>query len=133
MNEFRPGFKFDYVLFGKKFISVFFSFFSAHFHSLKTSSHDPGCTFSYVQLTTSIGYSKWVSYLTDPSFNASTVYAGISGLGSEYTMKDFEESLVINVMAAILVGLAIVMPLLMMHPRFRSRPQGIVTVTHEHF
>jgi len=81
----------------------------------------------------SIGYSKWVSYLRDPSFNATTAYAGISGLGPEYTRKEFEESLVINVMAATLVGLAIVMPVLIMHPRFRFRPQRIITVTHDHY
>jgi hypothetical protein len=70
--------------------------------------------------------------LTDPSFNGSTVFAGVSGVGPEYTMKDFEESLVINVMAATLVGLAIVVPVVMLHPRFRPKTQEI-TLMHEHF
>jgi len=79
-----------------------------------------------------VGYSKWVPYLSDPSFNASTIYGGVPGVNPEYTIKDFEESLLINVMAAALVGLAIVFPLLLMQAKFRSKPSTTITAT-EHF
>ena len=81
----------------------------------------------------SIAYTKWVPYLLDPRFNTSAAFAGINTLGPSYTRIMFEESLVINVMAACLIGLAMVMPVLVMNPNFRFRPQRIITVTHDRY
>ena len=75
----------------------------------------------------SIAYSKWVPYMTDPMFNRTRAFAGVSSMGPEYTHEMFAESMVINTLAAALVGLAIVMPILVLHPKFRNRSQRMNT------
>jgi hypothetical protein len=45
----------------------------------------------------------------------------------------FAESLVINVLGACLVGLALVMPVILINPVFRFRPQRVITVTHDRY
>jgi len=68
-------------------------------------------------------YSKWVKYI-DLNFD--------DGLSAE----QFQESLVVNSLGAALIGLLFVVPILLLHPRFRTRPQSqILTVTssnHHH-
>ncbi len=81
----------------------------------------------------SVAYSKWVPYLTDPKFNSTRAFSGVSNLGPQYTPEMFAESMVINVLAAALIGLVVVMPILVLHPKFRNRPQRIVTVTHDRY
>jgi len=83
--------------------------------------------------TLSVAYSKWVPYLTDPKFNSTRAFSGVSNLGPQYTPEMFAESMVINVLAAALIGLVVVMPILVLHPKFRNRPQRIVTVTHDRY
>ena len=77
----------------------------------------------------SIVYSKWVPYLMNPGFNVTA--AGPKG--GQYTNKEFAESMVVNTLAAALIGLVIVMPILVLHPKFRNRPQRIMTVTHDRY
>lgn len=81
----------------------------------------------------SLAYNKWVPYLFDPTFNKSTALAGLNNVGPAYDEKYFEESLVINVMGAALILLAVVIPLIVSYPKFRYRPQRIVTVTHDRY
>jgi len=83
--------------------------------------------------TLSIAYTKWVPYLLDPRFNISAAFAGINTLGPTYTRDMFAESLVINVLGACLVGLALVMPVILINPVFRFRPQRVITVTHDRY
>jgi len=86
--------------------------------------------------TLSVFYSKWVPYLTDPQFNISTTTNGIiqpNPNNQEYKAKYFEESLTVNALGASLIALAIVMPILVLHPKFRFRPQRIITVTHDRY
>ena len=91
------------------------------------------CTFNSLS---SVFYSKWVPYLTDPQFNISTTTNGIiqpNPNNQEYKAKYFEESLTVNALGASLIALAIVMPILVLHPKFRFRPQRIITVTHDRY
>jgi len=81
----------------------------------------------------SLAYNKWVPYLFDSTFNESTALAGLNTLGPVYKEEHFEESLCINVMGAALVLLAVVIPLIVSYPKFRYRPQRIVTVTHDRY
>jgi len=81
----------------------------------------------------SLAYNKWVPYLFDSTFNKSTALAGLNNVGPAYDEKYFEESLVINVMGGALVILAVVIPLIVSYPKFRYRPQRIVTVTHDRY
>jgi hypothetical protein len=74
-----------------------------------------------------------VPYLLDPRFNISAAFAGINTLGPTYTRDMFAESLVINVMGACLIGLALVMPVILINPTFRFRPQRVITVTHDRY
>lgn len=80
----------------------------------------------------SSAYAKWVPYLTDRSFKAETALAS-SQLGPEYTHDMMEESLVVNVFGAVLILLAVVMPLIISTRKFRYRPQRVVTVTHDRY
>ena len=50
-----------------------------------------------------------------------------------YTDEKMWESITVNVLAAALVGLVVVMPILVLHPKFRNRPQRIITVTHDRY
>ena len=50
-----------------------------------------------------------------------------------YTDAMMWESITVNVLAAALVGLVVVMPILVLHPKFRNRPQRIITVTHDRY
>ena len=72
-------------------------------------------------------------YLTDRYFNASTALSGLTNIGPRYTEKMFVESLTINALAAGLIGLAVVIPIIVSYPKFRYRPQRIVTVTHDRY
>jgi len=86
--------------------------------------------------TLSVVYSKWVPYLLEGSdFNKTLDSKLLSGdkFKDGYTTKIFAESMVINVLGAALVGLVIVMPILVLHPKFRFRPQRIITVTHDRY
>jgi len=78
------------------------------------------------------GYSLWVPYsnLTSEVFNHATV---LKETGIDYTHEKFMETMVINALAAALFGLVIVMPILVLHPKFRNRPQRIITVTHDRY
>ena len=81
-------------------------------------------------------YSKWVPYLLEGSdFNKTLDSKLLSGdkFKDGYTTQIFAESMVINVLGAALVGLVIVMPILVLHPKFRFRPQRIITVTHDRY
>lgn len=69
----------------------------------------------------------------DRYFNETTALSGVSSLGAEYTHEMFVESVTINVMAAALVALAIVIPVIVQYPKFRYRPQRIVTVSHDRY
>lgn len=80
-----------------------------------------------------VAYTKWVPYLMDRRFNRTKAFAGINSLGPEYSLDTFQESLVINALVAALIGLAIAMPILVLHPKFRYRPQRIITVTHDRY
>jgi len=71
----------------------------------------------------SVNYSKWVPFLMK-SMRSPDI---------EYTKEMFEESMIVNAMAAALIGLAVVMPILVLHPKFRNRPQRIITVTHDRY
>ena len=72
-------------------------------------------------------------YLSDRTFNRTTALTGLSSLGPEYTADMFVESMVINALAAGLVALAILIPVVVAAPAFRYRPQRIVTVTHDRY
>ena len=83
------------------------------------------CLFTFAQLpcSSSVNYSKWVPFLMK-SMRSPDI---------EYTKEMFEESMIVNAMAAALIGLAVVMPILVLHPKFRNRPQRIITVTHDRY
>jgi len=72
----------------------------------------------------SVANRLWVPYLWQNS--DTPIHEG-------YTDQMFMESLIINAMAAGLIGLVIVMPILVLHPKFRNRPQRIITVTHDRY
>ena len=75
----------------------------------------------------------WVPALS-PTFNRESALAGLSSFGpDEYTQSMFEESLVINTLGAAMIALAILLPLILTYPRFKYRPQRIVTVTHDRY
>ena len=81
----------------------------------------------------SIAYSKWVPYLTDPRFNRSTALTGLARLGPEYDHSMMAESLTVNALAAGLVALAVLVPCVVANPRFRFRPQRVITVAHDRY
>ena len=84
----------------------------------------------------SLDYSKWVPQLTE-YFSDSLQSLNNSGNGNtptdDQSQKYFEQALVINALGAALIGLIIVMPILVLHPKFRFRPQRIITVTHDRY
>ena len=65
----------------------------------------------------SLGYSKWDPHLT---FNASAL---INLTPQESTPATAEESVCINVIGAIMIALAVLIPLIVSYPKFRYRPQ----------
>ena len=104
-------------------------------HSSPSQTHSPksNSCITHANLLRSLAYNKWVPYLFDSTFNKSTALAGLNNVGPAYDEKYFEESLVINVMGGALVILAVVIPLIVSYPKFRYRPQRIVTVTHDRY
>ena len=88
--------------------------------------------YNIIFLSSSIAYSKWVPYIFDLEFNATTALAGLETLGPRYTHDYFHQSIVINALGIGLVLLGIVMSLLVSHPRFRTRPSGVTTITVTH-
>lgn len=76
--------------------------------------------------TLSIGYKEWVKFAVNPSL-WSVIDTG------EYK-KDgmFAESIVINTLGAALIALLFTVPILLLYPKFRYRPQRIITVTTHH-
>ena len=98
-----------------KFVSCF-CFFYTHLHPLF-----------------SIAYSKWVPALIDPNFNRTNALLQFGTKNPNYTQEMFTESLVVNSLGAALVALVIIMPILVLHPKFRNRPQRIITVTHDRY
>ena len=74
----------------------------------------------------SIGYTKWVDFVPNPSLWRVQ--------DPEEYSKDgmFQESLVINSLGAALFALLFVVPILLLYPKFRYRPQRIITVTTHH-
>ena len=101
-----------------------------HTHSPHSNSSSTHANFHPFR---SLAYNKWVPYLFDSTFNKSTALAGLNNVGPAYDERYFEESLVINVMGGALVILAVVIPLIVSYPKFRYRPQRIVTVTHDRY
>jgi len=85
--------------------------------------------------TLSLDYSKWVPQLTE--YFSDSLRLNNSGNGNtptdDQSQKYFEQALVINALGAALIGLIIVMPILVLHPKFRFRPQRIITVTHDRY
>ena len=83
----------------------------------------------------SLDYSKWVPQLTE--YFSDSLRLNNSGNGNtptdDQSQKYFEQALVINALGAALIGLIIVMPILVLHPKFRFRPQRIITVTHDRY
>jgi len=79
----------------------------------------------------SIAYDKWVPYLMSDNFDAGNILKPI--FNEPYTSRMFWESMTVNILAAALVGLVVVMPILVLHPKFRNRPQRIITVTHDRY
>jgi len=79
------------------------------------------------------GYSQWVPFLMNENFDKNAVLKDSAGESIPYTTEMFMETLSINVLAAALIGLVIVMPILVLHPKFRNRPQRIITVTHDRY
>lgn len=87
-------------------------------------------------LSLSVAYSKWVPYFMSKvtknnQFEPNNALQPLSS--TPYTDDMFWESMTINVLAAALVGLVVVMPILVLHPKFRNRPQRIITVTHDRY
>lgn len=63
--------------------------------------------------------------------NRASLADGDSAAGptSVYTQRMFEESLAINTLGVALLALAVVVPLVVLYPKFRFRPQRVITVT----
>lgn len=80
----------------------------------------------------SVAYSKWVIFLQTEDFDRSTVLND-EGLNIPYTDEMFAETLSVNFIAVFLIAIVIVMPILVLHPKFRNRSQRIVTVTNDRF
>merc|ERR1712213_121578 len=76
--------------------------------------------------TLSIGYKKWVRFAAFPSLWST------EDQDEEYTERMFEESIVINTLGAALLALMFTVPILLLYPKFRYRPQRIITVTTHH-
>ena len=73
----------------------------------------------------------------DPNYN---ITQALQSTGERVTDKVFSkvpdvvsESLVVNCLGAALVALVVIMPILVLHPKFRNRPQRIITVTHDRY
>jgi len=73
----------------------------------------------------------------DPNYN---ITQALQSTGEKVTDKVFSkvpdvvsESLVVNCLGAALVALVVIMPILVLHPKFRNRPQRIITVTHDRY
>ncbi len=69
----------------------------------------------------------------DPYFNRTTALSGLATLGAEYTHEKFAEALTINALAATLIAAAVVMSVIVMYPKFRSRPQTHVAVANDRY
>ena len=80
----------------------------------------------YILHTYSIGYKEWVRFAAFPSLWST------EDQDEEYTEKMFEESIVINTLGAALLALMFTVPILLLYPKFRYRPQRIITVTTHH-
>ena len=80
----------------------------------------------------SVAYSKWVIFLQTEDFDRSSVLND-QGLNVPYTDEMFAETLSVNFIAVFLIAIVIVMPILVLHPKFRNRSQRIVTVTNDRF
>ena len=74
----------------------------------------------------SIGYTKWVDFAMNPSLWSIQNPEEYSKAGM------FQESLVINTLGAALIALLFSVPILLLYPKFRYRPQRIITVTTHH-
>ena len=73
----------------------------------------------------------------DPNYN---ITQALQSTGERVTERVFSkvpnvvsESLVVNCLGAALVALVVIMPILVLHPKFRNRPQRIITVTHDRY
>ena len=73
----------------------------------------------------------------DPNYNRTQA---LRPTGEKITYEVFSsvpdfvsESLVVNCLGAAMVALVVIMPILVLHPKFRSRPQRIITVTHDRY
>ena len=78
----------------------------------------------------SVAYSKWVIFLQTEDF---ATVLNDEGLNIPYTDEMFAETLSVNFIAVFLIAIVIVMPILVLHPKFRNRSQRIVTVTNDRF
>jgi len=82
----------------------------------------------------SVSYSQWVPMFMSKVTNQLEPNNALQPLSSDRNTDDIMwESITINVLAAALVGLVVVMPILVLHPKFRNRPQRIITVTHDRY
>ena len=86
----------------------------------------------FLSLHYSVAYSKWVIFLQTEDFDRSSVLND-QGLNVPYTDEMFAETLSVNFIAVFLIAIVIVMPILVLHPKFRNRSQRIVTVTNDRF
>lgn len=79
--------------------------------------------------TLSIGYKEWVKFAANPS-----LWSIQDDLEQDQYKKDgmFAESIVINTLGAALIALLFTVPILLLYPKFRYRPQRIITVTTHH-
>ena len=71
-------------------------------------------------------------FLQTEDFDRSSVLND-QGLNVPYTDEMFAETLSVNFIAVFLIAIVIVMPILVLHPKFRNRSQRIVTVTNDRF
>jgi len=85
-------------------------------------------------LNLSYSYSQWVPMFMSKVTNQFEPNNALQPLSSDRNTDDIMwESMTINILAAALVGLVVVMPILVLHPKFRNRPQRIITVTHDRY
>lgn len=104
--------------------------------NFKFWSVELGCHFcsflrkSHLHLPCSVAYSKWVPFLTSEDFDRNAI---LLGMNISYTDAMFMETLIVNTLAVALIALIIVMPILVLHPKFKNRSQRIVTVTQDRY
>jgi len=84
----------------------------------------------YLYLPCSVAYSKWVPFLRSEDFDRNAM---LPGMNISYTDAMFMETVIVNTLAVALIALIIVMPILVLHPKFRNRSQRVITVTHDRF